>query len=260
MRAMDVMTANVITVTPETSVRELAELLGKHGISGVPVVDADNTLVGIVSEGDLLHRTETGTERRTARRRPRWLDALLSDHHVARDYLKSHGRAVGDVMTRDVITVADTTSLDEIADLLESERIRRVPVVRDGKLIGIVSRANLVRALVTAKRPAGDGAADAAGDGAADAAGDGAADAAGGDRNIPDDFAIRDALLAELRGKPWAKVWAAEIMVRNNVVHLWYSDDQPVEERQAIRVAAENTPGVAHVEEHLVHVQANPIL
>jgi CBS domain-containing protein len=235
MRATDVMTTNVITVTPETTVRDLAELLGRHGISGVPVVGADNGLVGIVSEGDLLHRAETGTERRTERRRTRWLDWLTSDQDVARDYLKSHARTVRDVMTRDVITVSETTGLDEIADLLETRRIRRLPVVRDGRLVGIVSRANLVRALaMTRVEPASEA--------------------------VLDDFTIRDALLGELRDKQWAKVWAAEIMVRDKVVHLWCSDDQPLEERQAIRVAAENTPGVVRVEEHLVHVPISPVL
>jgi CBS domain-containing protein len=224
---------HVITVAPETSVRDLAELLGKHGISGVPVVDSANVLIGIVSEGDLLHRTETGTKRRSERRRVRWLDALTSDHHVARDYLKSHGRTVADVMTRDVITVDETAGLDTVAELLESNRIRRLPVLRDGKLVGIVSRANLVRALAMANSQPGTG-------------------------EVLDDFSIRDALLGELRGKPWAKVWAAEIMVRDKIVHVWYSDDQPMEERRAIRVAAENTPGVERVEEHLVHVPMNP--
>src|SRR5258708_816215 len=152
MNASDVMTANVITVAPQTAVQHLAELLGRHGISGVPVVDAANDLVGIVSEGDLLHRTETGTERRTTHRRVRWLDSLVADDNVARDYLKSHGRTVADVMTRDVVSVSETTELAEIADLLESKRIRRVPVVRDGKVVGIVSRANLVRALAMAER------------------------------------------------------------------------------------------------------------
>jgi CBS domain-containing protein len=235
MRAMDVMTANVITVTPETSVQDLADLLSKHGISGVPVVDAANDLVGIVSEGDLLHRAETGTERRTQRRRVRWFDGLVSDNEIARDYLKSHGRLVRDVMTGDVVTVAETTELDEVAELLETRRVKRVPVVRDGKVVGIISRANLVRALAMAKREPASGA-------------------------VLDDFSIRDALLGELRGKPWAKVWASEVMVRDKVVHLWFSDDQPVEERQAIRVAAENTPGVERVEEHIVHVPMNPIL
>src|SRR5689334_22386370 len=153
MRAEDVMTTDVVTVAPETSVQDLAALLANHGISGVPVVDAANNLVGLVSEGDLLHRTETGTERRTQRRRVRWLDALASDRDLARDYVRSHSRTVRDVMTRDVITATETTELDEVANLLGTKRVKRVPVVRDGKVVGIVSRANLVRALATTKLP-----------------------------------------------------------------------------------------------------------
>src|SRR6266478_1224798 len=99
MRAMDVMTTNVITVEPETSVQALATLLSERAISGVPVVDSDNRLVGIATEGDLLHRTETGTAH------SRWLKSLASDQELARDYVKSHGRKVGDIMTREVITV-----------------------------------------------------------------------------------------------------------------------------------------------------------
>src|SRR5262245_31686040 len=110
MRAMDVMTTNVITVAPNTSVQELATLLSERGISGVPVVDSDK-LVGIVTEGDLLHRAETGTERRTERRRSRWLDTFASDQEAARDYVKAHGRLVKEIMTRDVISVSDTTEL-----------------------------------------------------------------------------------------------------------------------------------------------------
>ncbi len=151
MRASDVMTTNVITVSPETSVQSLAGLLGRYGISGVPVVDAANTLVGIVSEGDLLFRTETHIERRTEPRRSRWFDASARERDAARDYIKAHGRSVGDVMTRQVTTVSETTELREIAELLESKRIKRVPVLRDGKVIGIISRANLVRVLAAAK-------------------------------------------------------------------------------------------------------------
>ena len=110
MRAMDVMTTNVITVSPDTSVQDLAALLCNHGISGVPVLKAAGDLVGIVSEGDLLHRAETGTERRRAR----WLDSLASDRVLALDYVKSHGRAVGEIMTCEVIPVTETTELDEI--------------------------------------------------------------------------------------------------------------------------------------------------
>src|SRR5262249_31403731 len=130
MRAMDVMTAEVITVDPNTSVQALAELLSERGISGVPVIDADNRVVGIVSEGDLLHRVETGTERRpevrAGRRQSWWLDTLASDRELARDYVKSHGRSVKDVMTRDVVSVSDTTELADIATLLETKRIKRV--------------------------------------------------------------------------------------------------------------------------------------
>jgi len=227
MRAMDVMTTNVITVGPNTSVQEVATLLSERGISGVPVVDAQDRVVGIVSEGDLLHRVETGTERRVQRRRSWWLDRIGSDEDLARDYVKSHGRTVKDVMTREVISVTDTTELADIATLLETKMIKRVPVVRDGKLVGIVSRANLVRALAAAGAQL-------------------TTEAAGDDRTI------RAKLLAELKGQEWVHAWAADIIVRDGVVHLWCSDDRPEEERRALRVAAENIPGVRGVKEHIV--------
>jgi CBS domain-containing protein len=145
------MTTNAITIGPEMSVQAVAQLLSERGISGVPVVDSANRLVGIVSEGDLLHRVETGTERRrerlTGRRSSWWLDTIGSPQELASDYLKSHGRTAGGVMTREVITVTDTTELADVAMLLETKRIKRVPVLRDGNLVGIVSRANLVGAL-----------------------------------------------------------------------------------------------------------------
>ena len=231
MRAMDVMTTNVVTVSPDTTVQEVAKILPERNISGVPVVDAENRLVGILSEGDLLHRVETGTERRpdrrTGRRRSWWLDTVGSDEELARDYVKSHGRTARDVMTSEVTFVSDTTELAEIANLLETKRIKRVPVVRDGKLVGIVSRANLVRALAAAgSRLSAEGATD--------------------------DRTIRQKLLAELQGQEWVHTWASDIIVRDSVVHIWVSDDRPEEERRALRVAAENIPGVRGVEEHIV--------
>jgi CBS domain-containing protein len=233
MRAMDVMTTNVITVEPNTSVQELATLLSERGISGVPVVDRDNRLVGVVTEGDLLHRAETGTERRIQRRRSRWLDTFASDQEGARDYVKAHGRVVREIMTRDVISVGDTTELADIATLLETKRIKRVPVLRDGKLVGIVSRANLVRALaMTRSEPAIE--------------------------TDSDDQTIRQKLITELTGQEWVHMWAADIIVRDRVVHLWFSDDRSEEERQAVRVAAENIPGVRQVEEHIVPVPVFP--
>src|ERR1700750_803487 len=114
MRAEDIMTTDVITVVPETTIQDLAALLANHGVSGVPVVDEANNLIGLVSEGDLLHRSETGTERRTQRRRARRLDGFASDRDSARDYVRSHGRTVRDVMTHDVITITETTELDEV--------------------------------------------------------------------------------------------------------------------------------------------------
>jgi len=233
MRAMDVMTTNVITVEPDTAVQELATLLSDRGISGVPVLDRDNRLVGVVSEGDLLHRAETGTERRTQRRRSRWLDNFASDQEAARDYVKAHGRTVREIMTRDVISVSDTTELADIATLLETRRIRRVPVVRDGQLVGIISRANLVRALAMTKS---ESAIEA----------------------DSDDRTIRQKLVAELTGQEWVHMWGADIIVRDRVVHLWFSDDRSDEERQAVRIAAENIPGVRQVQEHIVPVPAFP--
>lgn len=153
MRTADVMTPDVIAVEPDASIQALAKLLSERGISGVPVVDLDNRLVGIVSEGDLLHRTEIGTERRIEHRRSRWLDTIASDEELAREYVKSHSHKVKDVMTVNVISVTETIELADVAMLLETKRIKRVPVVRDGQIVGIISRANLVRALRQPRAP-----------------------------------------------------------------------------------------------------------
>lgn len=234
MNARDVMTTEVITVSPETPVQELARILSEKAISGAPVVDANNHLVGVVSEGDLLHRAETGTERRVQRRRSWWLDSVAAaEEELARNYVKAHGRTVADIMTPNVISVAATTDLADIAMLLETKRVKRVPVVEDGRLVGIVSRANLVRALATTSS-APKIVADS------------------------DDRTIREQLLAELRRQQWANIWAADIMVRDKVVHLWFSADESEAERQAVRVAAENVAGVRGVEEHIVPAPIMP--
>jgi CBS domain-containing protein len=233
MRAMDVMTPNVTTVDPDTTVQDLAKLLSDRGISGAPVVDAAGRMVGIVSEGDLLHRAEIGTERRDDRRRSWWLDHFASD--LARDYVKSHGRTVKDIMTRDVVTITEETDLADVATLLETKRIKRVPVMRDDKVVGIISRANLVRALV-----AKPGVATAA------------------DTRV-DDRAIRARLLTELGRQEWARIWPQDIIVSDRVVHLWFSADEPAEKRQAVRIAAENIPGAGGVEEHVVPAPLIPV-
>ena len=220
MRAMDVMTSEVITVEQNTSVQTVAKLLAERGISAVPVVDRENRVIGMVSEGDLLHRAETGTERR----RSWWLDMMASTNKLAGDYVKSHSGKVRDIMTRDLISVTETTPVADIAILLETNRIKRVPVVRDGKLVGIVSRANLVRALAMTIRQASGTEAD--------------------------DLSIRDKLLAELKAQRWAEVSPANVTVKDGIVHLWssYLSEQ---EKRALVVAAENTPGVRRVEDHM---------
>ena len=224
MHAIDVMTSEVISVDENATVPAVARLLADRGISAVPVVDKDNQVIGMVSEGDLLHRAETGTERRQAW----WLDMMASTNKLAGDYIKSHSSKVNDVMTRDVVSVTETTPVADIALLLETNRIKRVPVVRDGKLVGIVSRANLVRALAMTidEAPSGAGA---------------------------DDQAIRDKLLTELKAQKWAEVSPANVTVKDGVVHLWssYLSEQ---EKRALVVAAENIPGVRRVEDHMRRV------
>jgi CBS-domain-containing membrane protein len=234
VRAMDVMTTDVITVDENTTVQALATLLAERGISGAPVTDASGRLVGIVSEGDLLHRAEIGTARRhRERRRSWWLDDFASK--AARDYIKSHAQTVRDIMTRDVVSVSEETDLGEVASLLEAKRVKRVPVMRDGKIVGIISRANLVRALGSMKgTPPRVGEAD--------------------------DRTIRTQLLRELGREEWAKIWPEDVIVRDGVVHFWLSADEPDDKRRALRVAAETVPGVRGIEEHLVPTPLIPAL
>jgi CBS domain-containing protein len=226
MRAKDVMTSEVITVSENATVPEAAKLMAEHGISGVPVVDKDNRVTGMVSEGDLLHRAETGTERR----RSWWLDMVSSTNKLAGEYIKSHSGKVKDVMTRDILSVTAETPVADVAILLETNRIKRVPVLRDGKLVGIVSRANLVRALAMTISEAPDGA-------------------------EADDRAVRDRLLAELKAQKWAEVSPANVTVKDGVVHLW-SSYLSQQEKRALVVAAENIPGVRRVEDHMRPVAA----
>ncbi len=222
MLARDVMTADVVTVTTETAVPEIAALLLKHRISAVPVVDTKGDILGIVSEGDLMHRPEAGTERR---RRSWWLTLFGDPGDLAKEFVKTHGLRAADVMTREVVTVTDDTPLSTIAQLLEERRIKRVPVVREGRLVGIVSRADLLRAVAARKsqpEPAPK----------------------------PDDRAIRERLLETIRSAEWVADTFVNVMVTDGVVHLWGVIESDVQ-RDALRVAAERIPGVRAVEDHL---------
>ena len=145
MRAMDVMLHDVVTVRPETDFAEAVKLLSEHDVSALPVVDAENRMVGILSEADLIHRFEIGTEKT----RPWWMEAVTGAGVLAEEFAKSHGEKVGEIMTPEVVSVTEETPLAEVAALLERKRIKRVPVTRDGKLVGIISRSNLVQALAS---------------------------------------------------------------------------------------------------------------
>jgi CBS domain-containing protein len=220
MKARDVMVSPVITVKPSVPVREVAELLLRHRISAVPVVDENDHLVGIVSEGDLLHRAEAGTERRHSW----WLLALTRSEALAEEYIRAHSRCVDDVMTRDLITARPDTPVHELAALLEKNGIKRVPVLENGRLVGIVSRANLIQAVASARA----------------------------ELDVPlSDSAIRDGLLAHLKQQPWAHTSLMNVTVTNGVVDLWGLIESDTE-RQAIRVAAETTQGVNAVNDNLV--------
>lgn len=229
MRALDVMTAKVITVKPEATIQEVAHLFVENNISAVPVVDAKGKLIGIVSEGDLLHRAEIGTERR----RSWWLELVSSSRDLAADYIKSHACRVRDVMSADVVSVDEATPVADIADLLERKRIKRVPVVRDGKPVGIVSRSNLIKVLAAFSTPPKSDEAEA------------------------NDKDIRSRLLSELKGYKWCEAGPENIVVSDGVVHLWgYVLSE--QERRALRVAAENVPGVRAVRDHTVDFPVFP--
>jgi CBS domain-containing protein len=220
MKARDIMVFPVITAKPSATVREVAETLLKHHISAVPVVDDQGHLVGIVSEGDLLRRVEAGTEQR----RPWWLLGLTRDETLAEDYVKAHARRVEDVMIRRVVTAAPDTPLHEVATLLEKSAIKRVPIVENGELVGIVSRANLIQAVASARKAL--------------------------DIRLTDS-AIRDKLLAHLKHQAWAHTSTLNITVTDGVVDLWGLTDSDAE-RKAIRVAAEAAQGVNAVNDNLV--------
>jgi len=220
MQARDVMVSPVITVKQSCTVREVAKIFIEQRISGVPVVDDQGKLVGIVSEGDLMHRSEADTERK----RSWWLHALTPDETLAADYVKAHACRVADVMTRHVITAAPDTPLREIAALLEKNSVKRVPIMENGHLVGIVSRANLVQAVASTGT---------------------------GMQASPSDTAIRDKLLAHLKTQPWAHTGLLNITVTDGIVDLWGLTSSDAE-RKAIRVAAECELGVHAVNDHLV--------
>ena len=220
MKARDVMVSPVVTVKPGSSIQEAAKLLLERRISALPVVDDKGKVVGIVSEGDLMRRAEAGTERR----RSWWLEPFVSSDVIAEEYTKAHSRKVADVMARNVVTAAPDTPLHEIAALLEKNAIKRVPIVENGQLVGIVSRANLVQAVASSRKGL----------------------------EVPlSDTALREKILNNLKQQPWANTALLNVTVNGGIVDLW-GIAQSEAEHKAIRTAAETTPGVSAVNDNLV--------
>jgi CBS domain-containing protein len=220
MKAVDVMIRDLVTVGPDTTVADAVKLLAEHDISALPVVE-QGQLIGIISEADLVHRTELGTDEH----RPWWLEAITPASTLAEEFAKSHGKKVAELMTTDVVTVSEDATLAEIATLLERKRIKRVPVVTNGKLVGIVSRSNLIQALASQPRSHDD--------------------------EIDEDRQIRQELLSRLNEQQWTDFGSRNVIVSSGIVYLWGlvgSDN----ERTALVALAEGVPGVARVSDEMI--------
>jgi len=224
MNVKDIMSSPALSVGSDSSITQAIELMLTKHISGLPVLDTEGRLVGIVTEGDFLRRAETGTQRQ----RPRWLEFLMGPGKIASEYTQSHGSKVAEVMTSDVRTVGEDTDLEKIVELMEKHRIKRVPVIRDDRIVGIVTRSNLMHAMVSMARSTPPG--------------------------PQSDDVIREQLLAELKKQEWAPISMTNVVVRDGIVELWGAI---IDERQraALKVAAENVPGVKAVKDHLVWIE-----
>ena len=222
MHVRDIMTRNVISIDADQTVLEAARRMLQNHVSGLPVIDAAGNLVGIVTEGDFLRRSEIGTERR----RPRWIEFLLGPGWLAEDYVHASGRKVAEVMTCDPVTVTEDDTLETVVERMERGRIKRLPVVCNSKVIGIISRANLMHALVSLARTAET--------------------LAGGDSDI------RERILAAFAKQPWAP--RIDVIVKDGVAELrgTVMDER---ERQACVVVAENVAGVREVHDHVIWVE-----
>jgi CBS domain-containing protein len=218
MQVSDIMTRTVISAAPDSSVLDLAALLVDYCISAVLVIDG-GTLVGIVSEADLLHRYEIGTDRDPSARP--WWRRLLSSDEAPWNYVESHAMKVRDIMTTPVVSITEDTSVADLAELFESVHIRRVPVLKHGAVVGVVSRADLVRALVAQAKTRHK-------------------------ERLTSDEAIRTALLAELDSQSWWQPDRCDVSVVDGIVHISGLLDS-VQEKKAARVAAENISGVRGV-------------
>jgi len=216
------MVRNPITVGPDDSVGKAINLLAEHDISALPVVDGAGEVVGILSEADLVRREELATDRR----RPWWLEALTPATTLAEEFAKAHGRKVHEVMSDHVVSASEDTPLAEIASLLERNRIKRVPVLRGGKLVGIVSRANLIQALATQRVAQEDG-------------------------SVLSDRDIRDKIQDALATQKWTDFGSRNITVQDGVVHVWGLVGSP-EEHKALLALIEGVGGVLGISDETI--------
>jgi CBS domain-containing protein len=224
MIVADVMTRNCVTIAPEATVEDAVNLMLARGISGLCVVDRKGELAGMLTEGDLLRRDEIGTQRH----RPWWLRLLASPARQAADFTRANGRHVRDVMTENVISIAQDAPLEDVVATMEKNRIKRLPVTDHGQVVGVVSRSDLLRALVSRVRTA--------------------------EPLATDDRAIRTAILDALEAQSWAPLTTLNVTVAAGVVDLWGTITND-EERHGIRVIAENTNGVKEVHDHMVYIE-----
>ena len=222
MRAHQIMTRPVITVTPETKIADAANTMLQKHVSGLPVVDAAGKLVGVVSEGDFIRRSEIGTQRK----RGRFLKFILGPGRQATDFVHEHGSRISEIMTPEPLTITEDTGLEQIVELMEKNNIKRLPVMRGDKIVGIVSRSNLLQAVASLARAIPDPTAD--------------------------DDHIRNRVIDAIEKNDWCP-FGLSVIVRDGIVHL---SGVITEERsrQAAIVAAENVTGVAKVHDHLCWV------
>lgn len=226
MRASQVMTPDVLSISSDATIFEAAELLIGGGVSAMPVVDKTGKMVGIVSEADLMRRAELGTEPHKS-----WLQRIFSDDAAAaKEYVTLHARRVSDVMSRNVVSVAEDDTLGHVAEMMARHKVKRVPVLRDGAIVGVVSRANLLQALVSWDPKAS--------------------------RTPLSDDQIRREVESAVSRQPWTSPWPTNVVVNAGVVHLWGFVATEAA-RDAYRVAAENVPGVRKVKNHMRRIPAS---
>lgn len=220
MHARDIMTTPVVTATPQTGILDIVKLMLDKRISALPIVTEDGALVGLVSEGDLIRRSEIGARNYSSW----WLAAIGGQARLAEDFVKTHAMKAEEIMTREVVTVTSDTPVWEIAEILEKNKIKRVPVVDDGAVVGVVSRANLLQALATQREKMAQ-------------------------EPSQDDRALRKKVLEALEGQTWSDLSHLNVVVMDGVVHYW-GIVQSTAVRQALKVAAEGVPGVKDVVDH----------